>query len=232
MAYPIFPANVQLARPAFKQTPHWNTITHKPAAGRGVVTASLVPFPTWDFEVSMVWSRGSLSTPLSVVAAFVDLYMQCYGAAGFFLFARPGDNVVAPSAGVMLNVTPGAANPMGTYGDGVSTQFQLARIIGPSGLSFDIIQNLNGNPTLYVNGEPTYAYSISGTGVVTFNPSVYVPSPTDTLTWSGGFYYLCQFSEDTLSDLAQVGVLPDIADPALFDGLWMCGNIKFSSVFV
>ena len=42
----------------------------------------------------------------------------------------------------MLNVTSGAAAPMGTTGDGTSTQFQLARSIG--GVAWDGDQNLNG----------------------------------------------------------------------------------------
>ena len=233
MSYPVFPSSVPLARPSFKQTPHFNTNTQKPAAVRGIVTASLVPYPTWDFECEMTWSRGDLQTPLSVVAAFVDVYMQCLGSGGFFLFPAPApDNTVALASGVMLNVTPGAAAPMSIVGDGVSEQFQLARSIGPSGLSYDIIQNINGTPNIYVNGVQTHAFSISSTGVVSFNPSLETPGVGASLTWSGGFYYLCQFSEDTLADLARMGVIPNKITPAVMDSLWTCGGIKFSSVFV
>jgi len=168
---------------------------------------------------------------MSIIAAFFDIYMQSLGSGQFFLIADPRDNTVSPGSGVLLNVTPGAASPMSQFGDGTSTQFQLARIIGPSGLAIDIIQNVNGSPTLYINGEAFYGYSISEFGVITFNPSIYVPQPTDELTWSGQFYFLCQFSEDTLADLARVGTTPNVYDPATQEGLWTCGNIKFSSIF-
>jgi hypothetical protein len=230
MAYPVLDTSfVKFVRgPGWKKTPHYNTVTQKPAAGRGVVTASLVPYPTWDFEVHIEWARGDEKTPTSIIAAFMDVYMQCLGSGGFFLVADPNDNAITTGAGIMLNVTPGAGTPMGTTGDGVSTMFQLARTIGPSGLAQDIIQNVNGSPTsVNINGSPTVAYSISSTGVVTFTSA-----PTGTLSWGGNFYYLCQFTEDTLQDLARVGAIPNVVTPAVMDGLWSCGNIKFSSVFI
>ena len=231
--YPVLDTSfIQFVRgPGWHKTPHFNTITHKPGAGRGVVTASLVPYPTWDFECNIEWARGDEKTPTSIIMAFLDVYMQCLGSGQFFLVPDPNDHIVPSTAGVLLNVTPGAANPMSTFGDGVSTQFQLARILGPSGKAIDIIQNLNGSPTLYVNGTPNYAYSISSTGAITFNPSLYIPSSTDELTWSGNFYFLCQFNEDSLADLSRVGVIANELTPAVMDGLWSCGNIKFSSIF-
>jgi len=233
MGYPVFPSQVQFARPAWHKTTHWNTITQKPAAVRGIVTASLVPYPTWDFIVSLPWTRGDINQSASVLAAFVDIYGQCLGSGVFFYITDPSDYAVSAAQGVLLNVTPGAAEPTSQFGDGVSTQFQLARTIGPSGNFIDIIQNVNGSPTLYVNGSPMYGgYSISQYGVITFNPSVYVPSAEDELTWSGNFYFLCQFSEDTLAGLARVGVIPNVITPEVLDGLWECGDIKFSSIFV
>lgn len=228
MSYPVLSPSIQFARPAWRKTPHFNTITQKPAAVRGIVTASLVPYPTWDFEVELVWTRGDERTPTSIIAAFLDIFMQCLGSGVFFLITDPNDNTVSANAGTMLNVTPGAAAPMGVVGDGVSTQFQLARIIGPSGLSIDILQNVSIS-TLNVNGSPTSSYSVSDTGVITF---VTAPALNASLSWSGGFQYLCQFTEDTLSDLGRVGVIPNVLTPSVMDGLWSCGNIKFSSIFV
>ena len=232
MSYPIFSASIPFRRPELKKTPHYNTITHKPAAGRGVVTVSLMPYPTWDFEAIIEWVRGNEATPTSIIAAFLDVYMQCLGSGGFFLIQDTRDYTVASTAGVLLNVTPGAAAPMANHGDGSSTEFQLARTIGLSGKAVDIIQNLNGTPTLYVNGSANYDWGIDDTGVVSFNPSLFVPGPTDVLTWAGSFYYLCQFSEDTLADLARVGVIPNKLTPSVMDDLWTVGNIRFSSVFV
>jgi hypothetical protein len=232
MPFPIFPTNIPFIRSVgFKKTPHFNTITHKPAAGRGVVTASLVPYPTWDFDVSVQWIRGDEAGPFTLLAGFLDVFIQCQGSGVFFYFTDPRDNTVSGNQGVMLNVTPGAANPMSTFGDGVSTQFQLARTIGPSGLAIDIIQNVVGTPIIMVNGTPTLEYSISSTGVISFDPSLMVPPYGASLSWTGNFRYLCQFSEDTQKDLARVGAIANVDDPAVYDGLWSCGGIKFSSVF-
>ena len=99
-------------------------------------------------------------------------------------------------------------------------------------MAIDIIQQVNGTPTLYVNGAANYDWGIDGLGVITFSPSLYTPSPSDVLTWAGSFYYLCEFSDDTLADLARVGVIPNVITPAVMDGLWSCGNIKFESIFI
>jgi len=233
MSYPIFPTNVPFNRKAgFKKTPHFNVITQKPAAFRGVVTASLVPFPTWDFEVTLEYAIGDESTALSILASFLDVYIQCHGSGVFFLFTDPNDNNVAQGNSAMFNVTPGAAAPMGVQGDGVSTQYQLGRSIGPTGLAYDLIQNTGPtSPQVYVNGEliDSSLYSISSTGVITF---VTAPDNLATLQWSGPFYFLCQFSNDTLKDLMRVGFIPSETGPNGFDGLWQCGNIQFSSIFV
>ena len=223
MSYPLMPSNMPWVRAAgLHKTPHFNTITMKPAAGRGVVTASLVPYATWDFEVALSMAIGSESDSESIVNAFVGVFLQCQGATGFFLFTDPNDNVIPQANGTMLNVTPGAATPMGNEGDGSSTQFQLARIIGGG---YDIIQNVNGTPTLYVNGSLTTSYSVSSTGVITFETA---PPATATLQWTGSFYYLCQFAEDTLKDLSRMYAY----GPNIADSLWDCGDIRFSSVFI
>ncbi len=122
------------------------------------------------------------------------------------------------SFGIMLNVTPGAATPMGVLGDGVSTQFQLAR---PIGQGVDILQQVTLAQVL-VNGVATSAYSVSSTGVVTFSTA---PPLGATLTWGGTFQYLCRFTEDTLPDLARVNKNSG-------GWLWSCSSIKFESIFL
>lgn len=223
MSYPILQANMPWVRQAgFHKTPHFNTVTMKPAAGRGVVTASLCPYATWDFEVALSLAIGSEADSASILSAFLGLFLQTNGATGFWLFTDPNDNTIAQAAGTMLNVTPGAAEPMGNQGDGSSTQYQLARYIGGG---FDIIQNVNGTPTLYVNGSLVTDYSVSATGVITF---VDAPPANATLQWLGQFYFLCQFSEDTLKDLARMYSYGG----SIVDSLWDCSGIKFSSVLI
>lgn len=221
--YPLIPPNMPWVRaPGFRKTPHFNTITMKPAAGRGVVTASVCPFATWDFVVSLSLAVGSETDSATILNAFLGMFLQCQGSTGFFLFTDPNDSAVPLANGCMLNVTPGAAAPMTPLGDGTSTQFQLARNIGGG---FDIIQNVNGTPTLFINGEETSAYSVNATGVITFESA---PAVNATLAWSGQFYYLCQFSDDTLKNLARMYQYGG----SLIDSLWDCGDIKFSSIFV
>lgn len=223
MAYPIMPSNMPWIRSAgFHKTPHFNTVSMVPAAGRGIVTASLKPYATWDFEVSLSLVVGSEADSASILNGFLGVFLQCQGATGFFLFTDPNDNVISNANGCMLNVTPGAPTPMGVLGDGVSVSFQLARNIGGG---FDIIQNVNGTPTLYINGVLTSAYSVSSTGVITFESA---PAVNATLTWGGEFYFLCQFSKDTLEDLARMYQY----GTNVVDALWNCGDIRFSSVFI
>lgn len=123
------------------------------------------------------------------------------------------------SGGVMLNVTPGAATPMGTVGDGVSKVFQLARRIAQG---VDIIQivsvsHLRVNGILSVYGTD---WSFTDKGVVAF---VNAPPNNATLDWDGSFQYLCYFTEDTLKDLARV-------DKNGGGFLWDCSSITFESV--
>ncbi len=67
----------------------------------------------------------------------------------------------------------------------------------------DIVQAVNGTPTIKVNGVTKTAgtdYSISSLGIVTFTTA---PVLNASLTWSGSFYFLCRFSDDQWSDLSQ-----------------------------
>jgi uncharacterized protein (TIGR02217 family) len=193
MSYPIMPALPISMAKGLKKTPSFNTVLQKVAAGRGNAAISLKPYPTWDFEFDMEHILGNEAVAGSVVAQFLGIFLQTQGSAGLFLFTELQDNTVTQSTGIMLNVTPGAATPMDMDGDGVSTQFQLARLIDGSGV--DITQNLNGSIVVKVNGSTVVPASISSTGVVTFTSA---PANNATITWAGSFYFLCRFEEDTL----------------------------------
>jgi uncharacterized protein (TIGR02217 family) len=220
MSFVIMPTMPLSLAAGLKKTPNFNTVRQKVAAGRGNAAVSLKPYPTWDFEFSLDHITGNEAAGSSVIAQFFGTFMACGGGTGLFLFTDPQDNAVATANSGMLNVTPGAATPMGIAGDAVSTKFQLARSIG--GLAWDIIQNVNGTPTIYVNGTPTAAYSISSTGVITFTSA---PANGATLTWSGSFYYLCRFDADTV-DATRSFTTNNGTDQ------WDVNSIKFSSEFV
>src|ERR1700677_2439682 len=158
MSYPTISSTVvwQLAG-GFHKSPAYNTIVQIPAAGRGISTAGLKPFPTWNFEVNLKAITGGEALLSSVLAQFLGLYMEVLGGAGFFLMTDINDNTVSVGNSAMMNVTPGAAVPMGLNGDGVSTQFQLVRQVGGGG--WDVIQNVSSTPSIYVNGALVSAVS-------------------------------------------------------------------------
>ena len=210
-----------LVKSGFKKTPDYNTVKQKTAASRGDAAFSLKPYPTWNFNLDLNAVLGGEWVSGSVLQDFLGCFMACAGGAALFLFTDPNDNTVALSAGVALNVTPGAAQPMEQVGDGTSKVFQLARTIGQG---VDILQNVT--ITTLMVGSSTMAlgtdYSVDDTGVVTF---VSAPAFNAIITWEGSFQYLCQFAEDTLAGLARVNVNSS-------GWLWECSSIKFESRFV
>ena len=224
MSYPVMSTSIpwSLVKSGFKKTPHFSTITQKMASGRRS-TLSVMPYPTWDFAVDLNYILGGEAIAGSVLQSFLGCYMACAGSAGFFLFTDPNDNTVSQNEGVLLNVTQGAAAPMGLVGDGISQVFQLARAIGdPAGIGavgYDIIQNAAAE---FYAGGIVNTGTVSPTGVVTFDTA---PPAGTPLTWDGSFQYLCQFTDDTLKDLARVSKNTN-------GFLWSCSSIAFESVFV
>lgn len=209
-----------LIKGGFHKTPSFESLVQKAASGRGTSTLAMQPYATWCFEVDLNLVTGGEAFG-SILQAFLSCYMQACGGGGFFLFTDPNDSAVQLATGVMLNVTAGAASPMGQAGDGSSTQFQLARTIGQA---VDILQNVTIN-TLKVNGTTKAVgtdYTVSATGVVTF---ITAPAANAVITWAGSFQYLCLFKDDTLKDLARVN-----KNAGGF--LWSCSSIEFESVFV
>jgi hypothetical protein len=221
MSYPILSSSVKWKLESYKKTPVFNTVLQKNAAGRGVAATSLKPYPTWEFNVELPAnvSQYNLLSSSSVISQFLGCFGEAQGQGGLFLYSDYTDSSVTTGMSGMLNVTPGAATPMGTVGDGTSTQFQLVRSLG--GLTWDVIQNLNGGANCYVNSSLA-SCSISSTGVVTFTSA---PANNATLTWSGDFYFLCRFGADSFKDLSMVGYNASGA-------LWQCTGISFSSEFV
>jgi uncharacterized protein (TIGR02217 family) len=190
-----------------KKTPNFNTVKQKTAAGL-TSAISLKPYPTWDFEFDMDHVVGRELDAKSVVAKFFGTYMATAGGANLFLFPDPVDNSVC---GAQFGV-----------GDGATTSFQLSRnIFGYP----DIIQNLNtslnGQPLIYVSGVLTAPASISATGVVTFAAA---PAAGAVLTWTGSFYFLCRFAEDTIDATRSFSINNGLDQ-------WMIQGIKFSSEF-
>ena len=219
MSYPVMSPTMpwSLVKSGFHKTPRFNSMVQKTAAGRRS-SIPLMPYAAWDFSVDLNMVLGGEAVQGSLLQQFLGCYMAACGQGGFFLFTDPNDNTVTQAQSRLLNVTPGAALPMGIAGDGVSTQYQLARVIDQA---TDILQP-NSSVTVYVGGSAVSATVDATTGIVTFATA---PALHTVLTWAGSFQYLCQFKDDTLKDLARVNKNAD-------GFLWSCGSIDFESVFV
>jgi hypothetical protein len=203
MSYVMMPTMPLSMASGLKKSPNFNTVHQKGPAGISSGLA-LKPYPTWDFVFSLDNVTGHEHTASSVVAQFFGTFMATAGGAGLFLFTDPQDNTVT--------------NAQFGTGNGTTTAFQLSRnIYGYP----DIIQNTYGTPSIYVNGTLTTPASISSTGVVTFSSA---PANGAVLTWSGSFYYLCRFSEDTVDAVRSFTINSGIDQ-------WSFSGIKFSSEF-
>lgn len=117
------------------KTPMFNTIIQKPISGRGEIRASLQPYPLWKIEHVLNFARGGEQEANSVYQYVLGFFMQQGGQFSDFLYFDPNDNYVQ---NVLLGI-----------GDGGATEFQLTR---PIGIGTDIVQNLNGSPTIILPG--------------------------------------------------------------------------------
>lgn len=218
MSYPVMKTSVpwSLVKSGFHKTPSFEdaSLIHKAATGHRT-SLSLKPYATWNFQLDLNMVLGGEAVQGSILQMFLGTFLATCGGAGFFLFTDPNDNAVSTQS-CLLNTTPGATAPMGQTGDGTSKQFQLARAIDQG---IDIIQQAVG-VTVYVNGAS--AQCTIAKGVVTFTNA---PPSGAVLTWTGTFQYLCQFTDDSLKDLARVSKNAN-------GWLWSCGSVAFEGVFV
>ena len=162
-------------------SPAFSTSVKRAVSGREL-RASFMAYPLWDFSLSYEFLRdGNRGADLDTLGGF---FLNMKGQFDSFLFTSPADNTVS-------------AMNFGS-GNGSTTAFQLTRAFGAGGFPFvEPVQNLNGNPAIYVGGvlkTLTSDYTISSAGVVTF---VTPPDNAAALTWSGSFYYRCRFKQDS-----------------------------------
>jgi hypothetical protein len=202
MSFPTIDSSIlwTLSGGGIRKSPKFNNKRQIPATGRGVYIVSLKMAPTWEYSVDLAYMVGTESSITDPYPLLMGLVMAT-NSAGFWYYNDPNDNTVTQETSCMLDVTSGSSTPMAQVGNGSSTQFQLARLIGSQGV--DVLQNVSGT-SVYVNGVLKTAgtdYSISSTGVVTFTSA---PANNATLTWAGSFVQLCMWSEDTMADLALV----------------------------
>lgn len=154
---------------------------------------------TWDTLVQRAHSGKKTTIPRRADAIYeysIDLnvlriaspadYQQCFG------FVNSLQGQFASFYWDDLNDDT-ATNEVFAAGDGVTTQFQLSRMIGGAS---DRIQMLRGDaPVIMINGavQPSTAYALDNYGVLTF---VTAPAANTSISWSGGYYWLCTFTMD------------------------------------
>ena len=183
--------------------PVFNTITQTPVSRRGETRISTTPYCTWEFSMTFPYVPGTFNDPTSYLNQAVGFFMSMQGSANSFLYDDPRDNTIS---------SPVA---FGT-GDGSTKAFQLSRPIGGAA---DIIQNLNGAPSIYINGTlQTTGYAINSLGVVTFASA---PAAAASLAWAGKYYFRCRFKNDSLSDLKEI-----------FTNFWQVSQLEWVSVIL
>jgi uncharacterized protein (TIGR02217 family) len=176
MSNAIFPSFKGLSWPVVK-TPTFMTRVQKSVSGIESRTA-YAAYPIYKFSLTFEF--------LSVADyhSLAGFFLQRQGMWDSFLFNDPSDNTVT-------------AQQFGV-GNGTSTQFQLVRAF--NGTFAEPTQNINGTPTIYIDGVPTGAFTLNSTGVVTFSTP---PALGKILTWTGQYYFRCRFDADA-HDYAQV----------------------------
>jgi|ERR1017187_7045695 uncharacterized protein (TIGR02217 family) len=222
MSYPVL-SNLPISMAkGLKKYPVFNTVVQKVAAGKGNASFGLKPFPTWNFSFDLDSISGNESYITSAVSAMLGVFIACGGQNKVFLFNDTQDNFVNKYTSAMVDITPNSTTPMALVGNGVSTQFQLARNIGGIVGATDLIQTVNGNINVYINGTITTACTLSQSGIVTFTTA---PTFGQVVTWAGSFYFPCRFDSDTI-DATRTFTRNSGND------LWDMNSIQFDSEFI
>lgn len=170
----FFPAFIGLAWP-ISRTPTWDTLVQRAYSGKKTTIprrADCIYEYTIDLNVLQIASPAD--------------YQQCFG------FVNSLQGQFASFYWDDLNDDT-ATNEVFAAGDGVTTQFQLSRM---NGFASDRIQMLRGAaPSIMINGvvQTPGSYTLDNYGVLTFGVA---PAANTSISWSGGYYWLCTFTMD------------------------------------
>lgn len=172
MSNAVFPALPGIAWPVGK-VPQFATRVQESASLREARLCYAV-YPKYTIKLTFEFLRPA---EYQLLAAF---FLSRRGSFDSFLFFDQDDNAVAD---MQIGI-----------GDGVRTQFQLARSFGTF---VEPVENpVRPTVTVTVGGQPKAIpdYQISATGIVVFSQ----PVPAGlAVCWSGQFYYRVRFAKDT-----------------------------------
>ena len=190
MSNPIFPTLSGMKWDRIKR-PIFNTNVDQTASGAEFRSTNQL-YPIYEFDLMVEYMSQTDLNNLE------GLYLNCQGAFAPFYFDHANDDTIPSGSPVGFGI-----------GDGSTKAFTLLK---PTGSYLDPIGGTNNNygitpgtnNVVYDNGTPVSAasYSASDGGfgaVVTFTTA---PLSGHVLTYTGFYYYLCRFKEDT-SDFNQ-----------------------------
>jgi uncharacterized protein (TIGR02217 family) len=161
----------------YKIKPSFNTKVQRAVSGREL-RAAFQAYPLWQLELGYEFLFDqNLGTDFDTLTGF---FLARKGQFDSFLITVGTDSTVtAMQFGI---------------GNGTTAAFQLTRDFGANGNVFtEPVMNLNGTPSIYVNGVLTTPSLISATGVVTFSAP---PAAAAVLTWTGAYYWRVRFLQD------------------------------------
>ena len=217
----LFPYLPGLGWPVERSVGQWDTSKQISVSGKETRFANRTQARyAYSLTVDGLDSAGGFPTLGSQSKQALEaLFNNTLGGALIFNFWDTDDNTVV-------------AQPFGT-GDGTTTQFQLYRttaavwndaIFAPVLAGGSVTVQAGGSvtapygaPLVYKNGvlqTSGTAYSISSAGVVTFTSA---PAAAAALTWTGSYWWPCNFDDDTL------------AMTKTMSSLWDCKKIAFTT---
>jgi uncharacterized protein (TIGR02217 family) len=182
--------------------PSWTSTVKKAASGR-LVRGSLQSAPIWQFKVAYEYLRDRAPTT-SELRNLLAFFNGQQGQFGSFYFLDPYDNAVA---GQEVAVA-----------DGVSTSYQLSRTVG-LGTAYPFVEpvyGVVGVPQVFLNGVQATSAGAGAFGTVSFPTA---PAQGQVITWTGQFYFLCHFTQDTLQPAQMVKDLWSLDDGLTFESL-------------
>lgn len=176
----------------------WDTQIRKSVSGKELRLA-LMASPRWRYKVSFDVLREAAG--YDELRQVVGLFNKCRGAWDNLLLLDPKDHVAT-------------AARFGT-GDGIVTQFRLARDYGGF---VEPVEAPKGAAVIYKDGmlqaQPGDC-SVTADGWVSF---VTAPAPGTALTWTGEFYWRVRFLRD------------EAEFDEFLDDLWRSGKIELLTV--
>lgn len=179
--------------------PRWSTKIVQSAAGTERRQRRW-SYPLWSFKVAYeVLVDKPAASDLARLFGFFNMHA---GQFQEFFYLDPSDNQVV--------------DQVIASGNGVTTTFQLVRTQGAGNHRFnEPVRGVFGVPTFKVGGTATTGFTIGANGVVTFASP---PANGATITWTGGFLFLCRFDQDEL-DASQ-----------MMQQLWSQSGLSFVTV--